>query len=633
MVTYASYPFFMKIVALSFFMMEIRRLSDNIFSFPYLSLFFLPVAVVTLFPINERYASASKLLIVLIAIFSGALLRNITHSLIPLLVFCLLYSSVFWSVSPSLSLHGAIHITYYVLLFSIFRYTSFTPRSMMWGIRILVLISIWLSIRGLSQIIYGYEEYAQYLDSIPSAMRQMVRDWVEALSGRVFSKFALPSQLAGYLLMILPLNFLLLFREQVGGGKKIRKVGILLNCSKERLQQICSFVIRIFWGGSFLLNCLIFFHTKSFGAWISFLGLLAFGGYLFIWQRQTITWRTVLKGSIAFFIGGLGILYVIGTVRGQYLWDLQGNNPLWYRFLNWKAAIRIFFDHPFLGTGFLTFGKMYPQYMFPGANESQYVHNSYLQIGAELGLIGFIVIVWLVGHWCVSAVTLLRKCNLSRTKENLTMQQFGIGFFFGGLASLLHNIVDFDCYVFPLGALGISLLALALNVLTPSLPEIGGGKIVKSPHVLAGYGLIACIFLSMYFIDWQYMRGKQHQENARTLAQAAQYEEAYISIQHALQNISYIPEYRALEGNLLVYLHQPNSAIQRFQSAIQDEPETPWFHARLAEAYAANYNISMAYVESRRAAELFPQKHSYQERVQEIHSWFSTFKEPVSPHK
>ena len=108
-----------------------------------------------------------------------------------------------------------------------------------------------------------------------------------------------------------------------------------------------------------------------------------------------------------------------------------------------------------------------------------------------------------------------------------------------------------------------------------------------------------------------------------TLAQAAQYEEAYTSILHALQYVHWIPEYRALEGSLFVYLHKPNSAIQHFQSAIQHEPVTPWFHAGLAEAYAANYNISMAYVESRRAAELFPQKLLYQKRVQEIRTVFN----------
>jgi len=591
---------------LFFGMIATRRLSDTIISFPYLSIFFLPIALVTLYPIEEPVAFTGKLLIVMVSIFSGVLLRSDYRYLIAIQILCVLYCSVFWSVSPSLSLHGAIQVTYYVLLFSIFRYTKFRTRSIMWGVRILVCVSIMLSIDGLRQLVYGYEEYVQYLDSLPSAMRPIVRDWLDASSGRVFSRFVLPSQLAGYLLMILPLNLLLILREELAG-------------------------IRIFWGVGFLLNCLIFFYTKSFGAWLSFLCLLALGVYLFVSQKRTITWRTVFKGSIAFIIGGWGILYVIGTVRGQYLWDLQGNNPLWYRFLNWKTAIRIFFDHTFLGTGFLTFGKMYPQYMLPRANESQYVHNSYLQVGSELGFVGLVVVGWLVGHWCVSAITLLKKCSLSRSKiafqENLTMEQFGICFFFGGLAFLLHNVVDFDFYVFPLGALGVSLLALTLNVFTPSTSEIGNGNMVKSPRILVEHGLILCVLLSMYFIDWQYVRGKQQQEKARALAQSSQYEDAYTSIRHALRYVPRAPEYTALEGSLLVYLHEPNSAIQRFQSAIQHEPDTPWFHAGLAEAYVANYNISMAYVESRRAAELFPQKIPYQKRVQEIRSWFSEFKD------
>lgn len=207
------------------------------------------------------------------------------------------------------------------------------------------------------------------------------------------------------------------------------------------------------------------------------------------------------------------------------------------------------------------------------------------------------------------------------------MEQFRISFFFGGLAFLLHNIVDFDFYVFPLGALGVSLLALTLNVFPPSSPESGERRRGKSPYVLAGHGLIVCILLAICVIDWHYMYAKHHHEKARTLAQSAQYEEAYTSIRHALQYIPWIPEYRALEGSFFLYLQQPNSAIQRFQDAIQDEPETPWFHAGLAEAYAVNHNLSMAYVESRRAAELFPQKVVYQKRIDELRTIFPGFEE------
>ncbi len=587
-----------------FNMIGFKRSSDSIVSFPHFSIFFLPIALFTLYPFEERYAFAGKLLIVTFFMVGGLLQKNRWHYLIPLLILCMLFCSLLWSVSFSQSLYGAIQVMYYVLIFSIFRYTTFNTRSLMWGVRILVLVSLILSIDdGLRQIIYGYENDIQYLDStkelISPTMRQLARDWLKTLSetGRVFSRSALPSQLAGYLLMILPLNFLLILRERFVG-------------------------VKIFWGVGFLLNCIIFFYTKSFGAWLSFLGILVIGFYLFISQKHIIPWRTVLKGSVCLLLGGWVILYVIGTVRGQYLWDFQGNNPLWFRFLNWKTAIHIFFDHPVLGTGFLTFGKMYPQYMLPGANESQYVHNSYLQIGTELGLVGLVVVVWLVGHWYISATNLLRRLtpypSKQHSQEDQVKKLFGIGFFFGGVAFLLHNIVDFDFYVFPLGVLGVSLLALTLNVLAPFSPKINSRDGLKRPRILVGYSLISCVLLAMYFIDWQYAHGMKQQEQAMVLAQSSEYEEAYTHIQQALQYASYIPEYIALEGSLLVHLHKTDLAIQRFQSAIQREPDTPWFHAGLAEAYIANHNISMAYVESRRAAELFPQKIPYQKYVQEL---------------
>jgi tetratricopeptide (TPR) repeat protein len=256
------------------------------------------------------------------------------------------------------------------------------------------------------------------------------------------------------------------------------------------------------------------------------------------------------------------------------------------------------------------------------------VHNSYLQIGSEFGFIGLVIVAWLVGYWWVSAITHLRKYIQCRSKnhsqENQMMTQFGFSFFFGGLAFLVHNVVDFDFYVFPLGVLGVSLLALTLNVLSPTPSKIGSSRnMLKNPRVLARYGLILCILLLMCVIDWQYGYGKQQQENAVALVQASQYEEAHPYIRQALRSIPRVPEYMALEGSLLVYLHKADSAIPYFQSAIQHEPETPWFHAGLAEAYLENHNLSMAYVERRRAAELFPQKLQYQKRVQEIHTLLS----------
>lgn len=570
--------------------------ADRMVSLSYRVAFFLPIVLVTLYPTDAYPALASKLCIVLVFTVTAGFGRNRVECLAALLILGLLYGSVFWSVSPSLSLSGAIQATYYVLLFVILRNAAFSPRALIWGGRMLVLVSLPILIYASEQLLFGYD--------IPATEAPIVGEWMTALGGRVFSRFALPSQLAAYLLMLLPLNLCLLLRERLMG-------------------------LKLFWGAVGLLNGIIFFYTKSFGAWLSLIGLVVIGGYLFISGKRAISWRTVFEGSVLLFFGSWALLYLIGTLRGQYLWDLQGNNPLWYRFLNWQTAIRIFGAQPFLGTGFFTFGKMYPHYMLPGANESQYAHNSYLQVGAELGLIGLVMAGWLVGRWWAAVMprlTTLRRTHVrTPASENQDAAYFGGSCFFGGLAFLFHNLIDFDFYVFPLGVLGVALLALAVNVFSPPRADIRRSRPQKNfLRTFAGFGAILCLLLTMYCIDWQALQGKQHQAQAVAFARARRYAEAATQIRQALEATPAVAEYLALEGNIFLQRQQADSARPRFQAAIRHEPETPWFHAGLAEAYLAEQNMSLAYVESRQAAVLFPQRGAYQARLQEMAELFAT---------
>ncbi len=563
---------------------------------------FLPIASITLYPTDEQYILFSKLAMILIVGLSGLLLRkNVSGFLFPLLTLCLCYSSLFWSVSPSQSLFGAIQLTYYTLFFVIFRSARFSHRAIFWGVRLLVGASLIIAIVGLRQRFFGY--------AVPPDLDQITREWIDALSGRVFSLFALPSQLAGYLLMILPLNAFLVFREKYLG-------------------------IKICWGVVFFLNSAVFFSTKSFGAWLSLLCMLMAGAYLWLSRKRTITWSWLLKGTMGFLVAGGGGLYIVGLVRGQHIWDFQGNNPLWYRFLNWKTALQIFRDHPFMGTGLYTFGNIYPQYMQPGANESHYVHNTYLQFGSELGLIGILLALWFAINWSIRVLTLFRtryqESSASPSQPKWMAIYAGFCFSLGGMGFLLHNIVDFDFYVFPLGLLGMSLLALALNILSSSLSENDASvKAFIRPKRCALYaatGLI-CLLVLLYIKDWQYIYAKQQKEVADSFIKDGHYHEASAHIQKALLSAPDVPEYKALEGNIFLYFNQADSAIQRYQSAIREEPETPGFHTGLAVSYLNKQNISMAYLESRRAAELFPQKERYQKHAQEIQAALETMLE------
>jgi hypothetical protein len=383
--------------------------------------------------------------------------------------------------------------------------------------------------------------------------------------------------------------------------------------------------LKILWGIGFLLNGIMFVYTKSFGAWVTFIGLLAFSAVVVLLHRRIATWRTLLALSGALLVVGAGMLYVIGRLRGQHLWDLEGNNPLWFRLLNWKVAFSMLRDHFFKGTGLSTFGLLYPQYMPPGANESQYAHNSYLQIGVEHGMIGLAITLWLIGMWGYTAFKMFTTSHVegagpsvSSSRTFFTDVRYACGL--GGIAFLLHNIIDFDLYVFPLGALGMMLLAITIN------SEESKGHSMRKPMQSLWISIcIGCLLIAGILIDWQQTRAKEQSTDARILVQAERYEEAAATLQDALQIWPAQPEHQALAGSIQLYRQHPDIALQHFQAAVLAEPATPGFHAGLAEAYLATQNLSMAYLESRQAAELFPQKSAYQQRTKEIRSVLVSF--------
>jgi O-antigen ligase len=53
--------------------------------------------------------------------------------------------------------------------------------------------------------------------------------------------------------------------------------------------------------------------------------------------------------------------------------------------------LRIIYDHPVFGTGLNTYTKVIKQYA--GINQN-YAHNCYLQVMAELGIVGLAAILW-----------------------------------------------------------------------------------------------------------------------------------------------------------------------------------------------------------------------------------------------
>lgn len=82
--------------------------------------------------------------------------------------------------------------------------------------------------------------------------------------------------------------------------------------------------------------------------------------------------------------------------------------------------------HPFVGVGLGNFNL----------NQTRYAHNSYLQIWAEIGLLGIVSFLWLV-------ITVL-KCGLKSLKNDRIRIA---GLLSANIIFLAHNFIDFSFFL------------------------------------------------------------------------------------------------------------------------------------------------------------------------------------------
>ena len=297
-------------------------------------------------------------------------------------------------------------------------------------------------------LVASYGLYQKWL-GLPAAARDLrlshlpERDAyvIRAESGRAFGPFLLPSSLGLYLGLAIPLTVLLLLRRRPGERMRLLVWALLL-------VQIAGV-----WA------------TLSYGSVGAFLGavllLPAFG------RRRPQ--RVLLTAGAA---GGI-LLALFVTVRLK-----EGVSPLMLRWNNWLAAVRVFAESPLFGVGFGNFVDSYPQQMRPGMNESSHVHNSYLQVAAEGGVLALVWVAWGLTRFAAAARSRLREAP-DRLAAVLPVLP--------PLVFLLHNLVDFSAYqpslTIAFGAtLGLAFPGIARD--TASDPEPRRGSLPQNLALL-----------------------------------------------------------------------------------------------------------------------------------------------------
>lgn len=156
------------------------------------------------------------------------------------------------------------------------------------------------------------------------------------------------------------------------------------------------------WVFGFLLIIIFicFVMTNARSAWLGF--IIGLG----IWGIGWLKDRGGLKIKLR-YIGIIGLIlfvFLLITIqfKKEFILARLNTESIIQRIYIWQDTLNIIKDYPLFGVGVSNFEIIYPKYrtlpenVMPSEMRVTYVHNDYLQVFAEQGVIGIIGFLWLI---------------------------------------------------------------------------------------------------------------------------------------------------------------------------------------------------------------------------------------------
>ncbi|MCP3669187.1 MAG: O-antigen ligase family protein [Gammaproteobacteria bacterium] len=339
----------------------------------------------------------------------------------------------------------------YVLLFILSLLLLRHRRRLRLLITVLVLTGVFQAVYGGVMVLSGLE-YGFFFEK-------------ESFQGRATGTFINRNHLAGYLEMCLAAGIGLLLADMKPGGattwrQRFRNMARWLLSPKIRLRVFLAVMVvglvlsRSRMGNTAFFSSLI----VSGGVWLLLAGKR---------PKRSAMILLVSIFLIDIYIVGewFGLDKVVERLQRTEV-EITGVGGIQiksdYRSEVARDAIEITKDYPLFGSGGGTFNAVFPGYRGEdNALPYRYVHNDYIQIASETGLLGLGLLGSVV---LLSMVTALRA--IYRRRDSL-MRGLGFAGFMGGLSLMIHSTVDFNLQI-PANA--------ALFMLILSFSWIGMGK-------------------------------------------------------------------------------------------------------------------------------------------------------------
>ena len=285
--------------------------------------------------------------------------------------------------------------------------------------------------------------------------------------GRIASSFKHPNDFATYLILpvFLVFNFLLsdLFRKQ----------------KKAQRKNSNAVLIRYAFMALFAISVVNLALTFSRGAYVGALIAL-----VFMWLSKYCKLKVVLVSAALFIIGFSPLMAKMRNV--SLVSDHVSVEPIEKKHVKteaekrsdiltmgmgrigfWREALRIIARKPVLGTGINTYSK---EAQKRGDWTGYYVHNCYLQMAAEIGIVGLGAFLWML------FVLFKTACGKSLVIKDRYLLILFHGVLAGLVGYLVHSFFDTSFYSLQLNTLFWVILGLVVSIMQIDNAALRGEK-------------------------------------------------------------------------------------------------------------------------------------------------------------
>ena len=295
-----------------------------------------------------------------------------------------------------------------------------SPRQVRRLVYVIIAVGLFESLYGLLDHFSGRHQIFFYKKSSPT------------VSGTFVNK----NHFAGYLEMVIPLTFSLLLSRLEKRGQAAASKKILRPFDEKYMQVLLvGFLLAM------MISALLLSGSRG--------GMISFAGGMLCLMALSYNRRLLRKRALIILfliVIALGLAALLGhdliVARLQTLNELESDLSFQLRRDIWADTLSMFRDYPFFGAGLGTFSQIYPQYQsFPSDLRIDYVENDYLQLLAETGILGEILVISMIVFFFLSTINAWKQ---RQARWSIIFTAGGLS----GIASIwLHSFIDFNLHI------------------------------------------------------------------------------------------------------------------------------------------------------------------------------------------